>query len=171
MRYYQSELDDPSTQYFILDTGRKGHRDVDFEKYTWDRKRFNLVKEGDLFIYRTPQKVSHSGKFYFFGSGKVEKISEVDSSSSDVYATVSKGVQFDNWIYQDDIRPIDLSDPRKDSNENWERFFSNYGMNRKSKNDFLFLLEKGISNSDIFDEHENLSKIHAHKNNFRRLFR
>mgnify|MGYP001169692114 CR=1 FL=1 len=75
MALFSSELQNANTKLFILDTGRIEHRDIDFEMYSWNKHRYNLVEPGDLFIYRKPQKVSENGKFYFFGAGKIESIS------------------------------------------------------------------------------------------------
>ena len=41
------------------------------------KKRYNKVKEGDLFVYRKP-KASEGNNFYFFGVGKVGKIKLVE---------------------------------------------------------------------------------------------
>ena len=71
---YKKEILDLNTKFFILTTGKKEHRDKDFEIYTWNTKKNNKVKEGDLFIYRIPQKVSLSNQFYFFGAGKIESL-------------------------------------------------------------------------------------------------
>ena len=56
---FPEELNNPNTKFFIFDTGKHenidAHSDVgdiDFERYTWNRKRFNKVDRGDLFIYR-----------------------------------------------------------------------------------------------------------------------
>ena len=70
-KYFKNELDNHETQYFILDTKGEGNQgDVDFIKYQWSRSKYNLVKEGDLFLYRRPRDASETNKFYFFGAAK-----------------------------------------------------------------------------------------------------
>ena len=129
MALFSSELQNPNTKLFILDTGRIEHRDIDFEMYSWNKHRYNLVEPGDLFIYRKPQKVSENGKFYFFGAGKIESISEVSpdainfKQSGDLQASISSPVLFDNFIYQDHIHPTDLNDTRKEKDDSWNHFF------------------------------------------------
>ena len=60
MAIFNSELQNPNTKFFILDTGRIEHRDIDFEMYSWNKHRYNLMNPGDVFIYRKPQKVSEN---------------------------------------------------------------------------------------------------------------
>ena len=101
---FNAELVNSDTNFFILDTGRIEHRDIDFEMYSWNKHRYNLVKPGDIFVYRKPQKVSENGKFYFFGAGKIESISEVPPGASnfkksgDLQASISEPILFDNLI-------------------------------------------------------------------------
>jgi len=86
-------------RYFIFDTGVNG-KDIDFVQYDWDKRFFNKVREGDYFLYRRPQKVSENKKFYFFGTGKVGKITDYRDH---VICKVDEPVRFNNIIYQDDI--------------------------------------------------------------------
>ena len=149
MEIFNSELQNPNTKFFILDTGRIKHRDIDFKMYSWNKRNFDLVESGDLFIYRKPTKVSANGKFYFFGAGKIENISEVSSEainfkkSGDLQASISDPVVFDQPIFQDQIHPSDLNDTRKEKNDSWNHFFHNYGMQQIRREEFVFL--------DIYD--------------------
>ena len=61
---FKDELSTADTRYFIFDTGRKGHRDIDFEKYSWRSQKFNKVRSGDLLVYRTPQKASEKRNYF-----------------------------------------------------------------------------------------------------------
>ena len=169
MALFSSELQNPNTKLFILDTGRIEHRDIDFEMYSWNKHRYNLVEPGDLFIYRKPQKVSENGKFYFFGAGKIESISEVSpdainfKQSGDLQASISSPVLFDNFIYQDHIHPTDLNDTRKEKDDSWNHFFNNYGMNQIDLDVFSFLLNKGINNNQNLDTETNKLRVNVHK--------
>ncbi len=60
--HFHEELNDPEINFFILDIKGGGeHGDSDFIQYQCSRSRFDLVKEGDLFIYRRPQTASETG--------------------------------------------------------------------------------------------------------------
>ena len=91
--HFKEEIADQDTGYFILDTKGSGeHGDVDFEKYEWSPSRYNLVKTGDVFIYRRPSKASENGEFYFFGVCKIGSITPI---GQDRYsATFSKKYAF-----------------------------------------------------------------------------
>jgi len=149
---FDNEVLDPDKRYFIFTTGRKAHRDKDFKYYTWNSKRYNLVSEGDLFIYRTPKKASASNKFYFFGAGKVRKIKTATkkdpqySKDGDQYALISKQSPFTNRISQDDIKPGDIESCRA-KNGRWN--FHNLGMNEISKEEFKFLVDLGLERNNL----------------------
>jgi putative restriction endonuclease len=163
---YKKELKNPETRYFIFDTGRKLHRDKDFEFYTWNRKFFNLVREGDLFIYRLPKGVSPSNRFYFFGTCKIKKIVVAKKSdkqwvrAGDQYALFEKCLLFDNHISQDQIQPNDLKNTK---NKNWSGIFSQYGMNQISKEKFEFFLNLGTGKRVKTTRVQNQAKIDAHQ--------
>lgn len=169
MAIFNSELQNPNTKFFILDTGRIEHRDIDFEMYSWNKNRYNLMNPGDLFIYRKPQKVSENGKFYFFGAGKIEQISEVVpealnfKQSGDLEASISKPILFDQFLYQDQIHPTELKDTRKEKDDSWNHFFNNYGMNQIDSDVFSFLLSKGLGKQQQVDTETNELRVAVHK--------
>lgn len=169
MAIFNSELQNPNTKFFILDTGRIEHRDIDFEMYSWNKHRYNLMNPGDLFIYRKPQKVSENGKFYFFGAGKIEKISDVApealnfKQSGDLEASISKPILFDQFLYQDQIHPTELKDTRKEKDDSWNHFFNNYGMNQIDSDVFSFLLSKGLGKQQQVDTETNELRVAVHK--------
>ena len=105
MDIFNEEMSNPETKYFIFDTGKKEHRDVDFKYYTWNKHRYNIVKDNDLFLYRKPQKVSNSGQFYFFGAGKIKEIIQAKSTDpqydreGDQLAIIDKPCPFRNLIF------------------------------------------------------------------------
>lgn len=169
MNYFNEELKKESTQYFILDTGKQLHRDKDFDFHTWNKHSYNLVNDGDLFIYRKTQKASPNNKFYFYGAGKIEKIIEANNSKilghreGDLVGDISKPVKFSKPIYQDEINPKNLHDRRKNKDDSWQYFFDQYGMNKIPKKDFLFLLEKGFGKKKNIVKEENNLKIKVHQ--------
>ena len=44
MEMFNEEIQNTNTNYFIFDTGKVGHRDLDFNYYTWNKRRYNIVK-------------------------------------------------------------------------------------------------------------------------------
>ena len=169
---YKKEILDLNTKFFILTTGKKEHRDKDFEIYTWNTKRNNKVREGDLFIYRIPQKVSLNNQFYFFGAGKIESLFYPDKDShqyqadGDICARISKPIHFKKPIYQKNIKPKDLDGKRED----WMYMFDQYGMDEIPLDKFLYLLNKGTGDIQEFDEEENDIGAKAHNKIFEHDF-
>ena len=73
--YFSEELQLPTTNYSIFDTKGEGtHGDINCKKYDWTPSRYNLVKEGDVFVYRRPDKSSETREFYLFGACKIGQI-------------------------------------------------------------------------------------------------
>jgi len=66
---------------------------------------FNLVKEGDLFIYRRLTRSSENGEFYFFGAGKIDKIKYIDEKK--VIAEIVKRYPFEDNILQSDLEDFE----------------------------------------------------------------
>lgn len=146
--YFKDELEDPNTNYFILDTkGTGDHADVDFTQYKWNRKRNNKVKEGDVFIYRRPSKSSETLKFYFFGAAKIGEITGAD----EVIGKVIKAYPFQEYIHQNDVENFKWK--WKTRVENWSNFFSQYGINNIPKEDFESLLQysERFTEDDAYD--------------------
>jgi putative restriction endonuclease len=130
---YQSELENDTTAYFIIDSGQH-FNDEDFIQYSWNRTINNKIKENDLFIYRNPQKVSVNSKFYLYGTGKFGSI----SGSEEVTSKVVLPQQFDPPIFQDELN--DFNWEMKTRGANWEHFWNQYGINELTKRDFVRLL-------------------------------
>ena len=73
VNHFQIEVGDPNTIYFISDTGKKTHRDLDYSYYTWNKYRYNKVSPCDLFIYVHPRKFHHQSNFIFSERAKLKK--------------------------------------------------------------------------------------------------
>ncbi|GEK91835.1 hypothetical protein [Alkalibacterium kapii] len=140
--HFKSELEHYDTQYFILDThgDKDKYKDSDFVEYSWSTRRYNKVKEGDLFVYRRPQKSSEiKGQFYFFGAGKIGKIAE--STEGNVTTKIEKPLTFSEYILKSDLEEVEW-DFKDRTRKDWQHFFNQYGMNKISKKDFLMLIKK-----------------------------
>ena len=166
--YYRKEILDPHTNFYFLTTGKKKHGDINYEKYTWNIHQNNKLKTGDIFIYRVSQKNSFNNQFYFFGAGKIGTIFEANSESKpdfkegDVFANIIKPIEFENSIFQDNLKPSDLDHEGK----NWERYFQNYGIDEISLDKFLFILNQGTIKDIKFDPEENEIQIETRKKIF-----
>ena len=167
MEMFNEEIQNTNTNYFIFDTGKAGHRDLDFNYYTWNKRRYNIVRPNDLFLYRKPQKVSSSGQFYFFGAGKITEIVEAKKTDAqfnqegDQYAIIEKPCPFPNLVYQYDIKPSDLNDRRANPDSTWNHFFNQYDMTKIDRDDFIYILETGLGRQ-IIDNDETFGIITAH---------
>ncbi|PSW10327.1 HNH endonuclease [Photobacterium rosenbergii] len=163
---YEKELSNPDTNFFILDTKGSGvkHDDADFIKYSWRTNKFGLVNVGDLFIYRRPGKASETGKFYFFGAGKIETIAsafdtkgEVDDEKR-VNGAITKPLPFVNDIHPEDLEDFDwhFKDRKPDT---WMYFFNQYGMNKIDREDFIALMD--IAEDGIDSDYDNTAATEA----------
>lgn len=129
------------TQFFIFDSHdnkvNSNHLDVDFKKYTYNTKRYNKVKEGDLFLYRKPKKSSENNKFYFYGGGIIEKIVNIENDGY-VEAIISHPFKLIKFIYEDEV--AELKWTFKSKGNNWANFWNQYGMNLINYEDFMMLV-------------------------------
>ena len=155
--FFEEEFKSQSTQYFIFDTGKQGHRDKDFEYYSWRSSRYNLVNEGDLFIYRKPAKVSENGKFYFFGACKIGKINITNISTGDQRAYFDKKLVFESFVYPDELENL-VWKSKKKKEGSWEYFFNNYGMNRINREEFKYILKVSRGNVLYGDDQTEIDK-------------
>ena len=161
-------------RYFIFDTGvpsknpGESEYDIEFKQYFWSKGQYNKVREGDYFLYRKPTKVSENNKFYFFGSGKVGKISSVGKNKKgdeNVICKIEKPIRFTDLIFQDDPKILNYKWKWKERNpsKGWGQFFNNYGMNLIPKEDFEFIHKIGtgtILDSDLDEQNEEMVKSH-----------
>lgn len=143
--HFSIELNNPKTNYFILDTvGPGDHGDVEFQSYDWSTDRFNKVQEGDLFIYRRPGKASElKSQFYFFGAGKIGEIKDIDGTR--VRGIIEKPLVFDEKLSRDELDNFIWS--YKQRKDTWEHFFNQYGMNCIHKADFINLIQLAFCKS------------------------
>ena len=146
LEHFAAELNNTKTQYFILDTkGSGSHGDVDFIQYQWSRSRYNLVSEGDLFVYRRPREASETKEFYFFGAAKIGEI----SGDNRVAAAILKPYPFKQYLHKRDLETFQWT--WKERGRTWEHFFNQYGMNRITKEDFIRLLQVSEGGAEEFD--------------------
>lgn len=155
---FKNELNKVETNFFIFDTKGNGvkHDDADFIKYSWRTNKFGRVSPGDLFIYRRPGKASETGKFYFFGAGKVESIIPALESNKDENKTRVNGYITKPFPFITDLHPEDLENFvwnfRERKPNTWMYFFNQYGMNQIDRKDFIALIELANTNTNTNTE-------------------
>ena len=170
---FREEILNLQTKFYFLTTGKKEHRDINYEKYTWNIHNNNKLKKGDLFIYRVSQKSSFNKQFYFFGAGIIntievaDKLNNPDFKEGDVFGNIIKPLEFNNSIFQSDLKPSDLDH----KGPTWERCFDNYGIDDISLDKFLFILNKATDKKLDLDNEENKVQIQARKQIFSHNFK
>ena len=145
--FFKDELQNPHSNYSILDS--KGDAligDVDFEKYSWHRSKYNKVNESDLVIFRRPGKASETNKFYFYGAAKIGAISGNDK----VTAQLKKPYPFVEQIHMDELDHFAWRFKTRERND-WMYFFNQYGMNQIDSSDFLNLMKLADGDIDDFE--------------------
>ncbi|VEU82770.1 HNH endonuclease [Acholeplasma hippikon] len=167
-KIFEEELKNLNTSYFIFDTGHNTHEDEDFRTYSWDSSKYNRVKEGDLFLYRKPNRATKNNMFYFFGAGKVEQIIKNGTSMK---AIISKPYVFEEFLLGKDLLEFKWKFKER-KQEGWAHFFNQYGMTQISKDDFINMINFQKTNSyrlefdersadELNEEIEVLNKIEA----------
>jgi putative restriction endonuclease len=145
--YYKDELNNPNTSFFILDSkGDASVGDIDFEKYSWLRSKFNKVNESDLVIFRRPSKASETNSFYFYGAAKIGAISGDDR----VTAQLIKPYPFTNHIHMNELENFVWSYKNR-TRSDWMYFFNQYGMNQIDQLDFINLNQLAKDDLDDFE--------------------
>lgn len=145
--YFKDELKNPNTNYFILDSkGDASIGDIDFEKYSWHRSKYNKVNESDLVIFRRPSKASETNKFYFYGAAKVGAISGSDRVTSQLI----KPYPFVEHIHMDELEHFVWTFKDRIRND-WMYFFNQYGMNQIDQFDFINLMKLAEGDVDDFE--------------------
>jgi putative restriction endonuclease len=128
-----------NTRFFIFDTKGEGHKydDQDFNKYSWSPRKYNLVRPGDLFIYRRPSRNNVGQGFYFFGAGQVGPIYTIGHDM--IQAQIINPLVFDNYLYSIDLLNFKWTFKEK-NRDDWQYFFNQYGMMEINRQDFIALI-------------------------------
>ncbi len=166
INYFRDAILNLNTKFYFLTTGKYEHRDIDYKIYTWNKRKNNKLKSGDIFIYRVPQKVSSNKKFFFFGAGQIgsifnPKIGDPQyQREGDMCASIINPIHFENPIYESELKPADLGINKDD----WSHSFDQYGIQEITLDKFLFLLNKGTGENLNNESELNEIKIKAHQN-------
>ncbi|MES2662904.1 MAG: HNH endonuclease [Pseudomonadota bacterium] len=145
--FFYDELRNPNTNFFILDSkGDSSIGDIDFEKYSWHRSKYNKVNVSDLAIFRRPSKASETYKFYFYGAAKIGQISGIDG----VTALLKKPYPFVEHIHMEDVEHFKWKFKNRNRSD-WMYFFNQYGMNQINLLDFHNLMKLADGDVDEID--------------------
>ena len=88
---------------------------------------------------------------------------EIIDYENDVICKVVDPIRFHNIVFQDDIIDYEWKWNGKGKRKNFQRFFSNYGMNEIPFEDFEYLFKMGFGNIDVkIDKKENDELVKSH---------
>jgi len=142
MYAFNEELNNPDTNYFLIVVSGDHPDDVDFVQYSWRRSKYNLVKPGDLLMYRRKSKNKLLREFFFYGAAKFEAIEGKDY----VVSRLGKPIRFSDFVTQSELENYNWK--WKKRGKNWENFFHQSGMDKIPKEDFVNLLRFGVRDID-----------------------
>lgn len=134
--------------YYVLDTKQNGlsekiihgDGDINYTRYCYNTKKYNLLIPGGVFLYRQPKRSSSNGKFFFFGGGIIKTIKKTDANGS-VEALIENGFRLKDPIYEDapSLNAIKWTSKNKKTVK-WSHFWNQYGMNKITKEEFLAII-------------------------------
>lgn len=141
MQDYTQELNNPNTNYFVLDSGSNvNHDDIDFKAYSWRKDLNKKIKEGDLFIYRRSGGGSEfSNLFYLFGAGKIGKKLVGSDTKTRALVRIEKPYVFDRKLLKPELTTFPWE--FKNYQGKWSNFFNMNGVTSINKEDFINLLQ------------------------------
>jgi putative restriction endonuclease len=144
MYAFNKELNNPDTNYFLIVSGDHPD-DIDFVQYSWRRSKYNLVREGDLLMYRKKSNNKLLKEFFFYGAAKFETIKGDDR----VISKLSKSIRFSDFVTQSELENYDWK--WKKRGNNWANFFNQCGMDKIPREDFINLFRLGVRkiNADL----------------------
>lgn len=162
LEHLKPYLQQPGVEAFVLDhipdQEENNYEDENYVAYHYQTNRYNLLKPGDVFIYRTPAKYTSDHQFYFYGGGVIDRIEPVPGKSHEVKAIIKEPFKLEPNIMQKDV--LDFDWPHKPrSSQSYLRFWNQYGMNRIGLESFRKLLQEENWHSAIELDSSSLSRL------------
>ncbi len=141
MQDYSEELNNPNTNYFVIDSGSNiNHEDIDFKAYSWRKDLNKKIHEGDLFIYRRSGGGSEFGnEFYLFGAGKIGKTLMGSDTGTRAIIRVDKPFVFNRKLMKQELTTFSWH--FKNYQGKWSNFFNMNGITEIEKDDFIELIQ------------------------------
>lgn len=142
MYQFQSQLTNPTTNYFIIDSSSSPeHNDVDFKFYSYQNKSNKQIQPGDLFIYRRSGSASEWGnEFYLYGAGEFGEVAREDPETGSDLLAIEHPYLFSHHLMKQNLRTFDWK--FRTFKGKWSNFFNMNGITQISKADFVGLLER-----------------------------
>ncbi|MGF7401856.1 hypothetical protein MTT09_02130 [Campylobacter concisus] len=130
-------------EIFILDHGKSEYGTLKYKdtltSYEWNIKRYNKLKVGAFVLNRHPCCVTKNKKFEIYAGGYVESISEPDAQGN-VTAKISHVFNITPPLRQGDAFLENFKwESKNKRSKSWQYFWSQFGMNQISFEDFLNL--------------------------------
>ena len=142
MYQFQSQLTNPDTNYFIIDSSSSPeHNDVDFKFYSYQNKSNKQIQPGDLFIYRRSGSASEWGnEFYLYGAGEFGEVAREDPETGSDLLAIEHSYLFSHHLMKQNLRTFDWK--FRTFKGKWSNFFNMNGITQISKTDFVGLLDR-----------------------------
>lgn len=154
MYHYESQLNNPKTNYFIIDSSSSpSHNDVDFKYYSYQNKSNKQLHSGDLIIYRRSGSASEWGnEFYLYGAAELGKVVREDPENGSSLIAIKNPYLFSHHLMKQNLRTFDWK--FRIFKGKWSNFFNMNGVTQISKEDFIGLLDR---QKDMTPSESNLS--------------
>lgn len=142
MYQYNKQLNNPSTNYFIIDSSSSpDHNDVDFKYYSYQDKSNKQITSGDLFIYRRSGSASEWGnEFYLYGAGEFGDVVREDPETGSDLLAIKNPYLFSHHLMKQNLRTFDWT--FRTFKGKWSNFFNMNGITQINKEDFIGLLDR-----------------------------
>lgn len=161
MYQYKSQLNNPNTNYFIIDSSSSStHNDVDFKFYSYQNKSNKQLRNGDLIIYRRSGSASEWGnEFYLYGAAEFGEVVREDPETGSDLVAIKNPYLFSHHLMKQNLRTFDWK--FRTFKGKWSNFFNMNGITQISKEDFIGLLDRQkdlVSNEpDLSPEEESIA--------------
>lgn len=144
---FLKEYINKSIQYHVFDSQQElsnsqgsGHKEQNYKVYCYNITMNNKPREGDVFLYRRPGKVTKDRKFVIYGGGVIDTITAPDKDGN-VKANIIKGFKLKDPLIQGSKEIEDFQWTFKNKKPgSWAHFWSLYGMNVINYDDFIKLV-------------------------------
>lgn len=142
MYHYEAQLNNPKTNYFIIDSSSSpSHNDVDFKYYSYQNKSNKQLHSNDLIIYRRSGSASEWGnEFYLYGAAELGEVVREDPENGSSLIAISNPYLFSHHLMKQNLRTFDWK--FRTFKGKWSNFFNMNGITQISKEDFIGLLDR-----------------------------
>jgi len=159
MSIFNEQLNNPNTNYFIIDSSSSPeHNEVDFKFYSYQNRNNNQLHKGDLIIYRRSGSASEWGnEFYLYGAGEFRDVVSEDPTTGNSLVQINNPYLFSHRLMKQNLRTFDWT--FRTFKGKWSNFFNMNGITQINKHDYMGLLERqnNASKPELSDVEESLA--------------